>query len=363
MSLSLLVMLGGRIPLILEQQSLFASWWNAGGLLAVGLIASSALTGLFLPMRVLRVMWGTASVLALLLLFLTVPAFIGEGEVPVPWIWSMEPVTVSLPILLVPLPWALARAVLSGLSVATSSLVFFGYVPDAILALTPPHVSNVIFVVIFLGMRTHLRRLRQAEEQARLASEERVLSQATTASRERLAALIHDEVLSVLNAAMMFRGETPGVLRTEARTAIDILTRPVGPSDSTVPVPSAAEALAHAARRAWPAVQVSVEAIDDGDLPVHVVDEVTQAMAEAIRNSRRHSGTDSAHVSIDLAGGPPTITVQVTDSGRGFDHSRVDGTRLGLSRSISGRMHRIGGRSEVRSVPGQGAEVWMSWPA
>jgi signal transduction histidine kinase len=53
----------------------------------------------------------------------------------------------------------------------------------------------------------------------------------------------------------------------------------------------------------------------------------------------------------------------VRDAGAGFDPARVDPARLGLRRSITERVADWGGRVSVRSAPGQGTVVDMSWPA
>jgi signal transduction histidine kinase len=57
------------------------------------------------------------------------------------------------------------------------------------------------------------------------------------------------------------------------------------------------------------------------------------------------------------------VHVTVRDTGAGFDPARVDPARLGLRRSISERVADWGGRVSVRSAPGQGTVVSMSWPA
>ncbi len=54
--------------------------------------------------------------------------------------------------------------------------------------------------------------------------------------------------------------------------------------------------------------------------------------------------------------------VTVRDAGSGFDPARVDPARLGLSRSITERVADWGGSVSVRSAPGQGTLVSMSWP-
>ena len=60
--------------------------------------------------------------------------------------------------------------------------------------------------------------------------------------------------------------------------------------------------------------------------------------------------------------GKVTVRVTVRDAGTGFDPARVDPARLGLRRSITERVADWGGRVSVRSAPGQGTVVSMSWP-
>jgi signal transduction histidine kinase len=87
---------------------------------------------------------------------------------------------------------------------------------------------------------------------------------------------------------------------------------------------------------------------------------IVHATREALANVAAHAGTGEAWVTITL--GPGTLDVTVRDAGAGFDPARVDPARLGLRRSITGRVTDWGGRVSVRSAPGQGTLVTMSWP-
>jgi signal transduction histidine kinase len=60
---------------------------------------------------------------------------------------------------------------------------------------------------------------------------------------------------------------------------------------------------------------------------------------------------------------PGRLQVVIRDRGAGFDRARVDQARLGLRRSITERTAECGGRASIRSEPGQGTEVSLSWPA
>lgn len=88
------------------------------------------------------------------------------------------------------------------------------------------------------------------------------------------------------------------------------------------------------------------------------------ALVEAIRacleNVLRHSGVTTAEV--DIAYGPGTVTVVVTDTGRGFDPDAVPADRLGLRHSIVDRLRAVGGTVKIWSRPGQGTSVVMSLP-
>jgi signal transduction histidine kinase len=54
----------------------------------------------------------------------------------------------------------------------------------------------------------------------------------------------------------------------------------------------------------------------------------------------------------------------VADDGRGFDPAKVPAHRLGLAVSIVERVRRLpGGDVEVRSRPGAGTRIHLSWQA
>jgi hypothetical protein len=94
-------------------------------------------------------------------------------------------------------------------------------------------------------------------------------------------------------------------------------------------------------------------------IPVLVAGAIVHATREALANVAAHAGTGEAWVGVTL--GPGTLDVTVRDAGAGFDPARVDPARLGLRRSITERVADRGGRVSVRSAPGQGTMVSMSW--
>jgi len=132
-------------------------------------------------------------------------------------------------------------------------------------------------------------------------------------------------------------------------------------------------------------LRVTLEVAGSGgaDIPPPVAGAIVYATREALANVAAHARTGEAWVTITLDAGAPGadppgadppgsdtagvwaggVQVTVRDAGAGFDPARVDPARLGLRRSITERVADWGGRVSVRSAPGQGTVVDMSWPA
>ncbi len=84
------------------------------------------------------------------------------------------------------------------------------------------------------------------------------------------------------------------------------------------------------------------------------------AVSEALTNAAKHGEATSATVYVEVAdqGG---LFCSVKDDGRGFDPA-TSPEGVGLTRSIRGRIDEVGGRVEVVSRPGRGAEVRLWVP-
>jgi signal transduction histidine kinase len=103
-------------------------------------------------------------------------------------------------------------------------------------------------------------------------------------------------------------------------------------------------------------------------VPAAVVTAMAHATREALMNVAQHARTGEARVSVGVTqpgdatdGGLIQVTIQ--DTGTGFDPDRVDLVRLGVRRSIIERVADVGGSASVRSAPGNGTTVSLSWPA
>ncbi|PQO34666.1 PAS domain-containing protein [Bremerella cremea] len=86
---------------------------------------------------------------------------------------------------------------------------------------------------------------------------------------------------------------------------------------------------------------------------------IYRTVQEAVNNARRHSQSNSA--SIAILQDEKTIQITVSDEGCGFDPSKVDPRRCGLS-GIYERANLLGGEAQILSSPGQGTLVKVNLP-
>ncbi|TFB47776.1 hypothetical protein [Cryobacterium tagatosivorans] len=228
----------------------------------------------------------------------------------------------------------------------------------------------LLALTVFVGLFTVTRQRAASVDAAEVVANADVAAAAARVARTRerltIDALVHDGVISTL--LMAGHGRVP--TRVLSRHAADTLIR----LDALrAPVPgrpvSGAE-LEHRLERltAELAPDATVRSNLDGDLEVPAVaaNALLGAVGEALRNSE--AAADGAGIVSSVvrtvivqarAGG---IRVEVLDDGVGFDLSAVPPERLGISESIIGRMQRVaGGSAAVRSWPGAGTEVVVSW--
>ena len=117
-------------------------------------------------------------------------------------------------------------------------------------------------------------------------------------------------------------------------------------------------------------------------VPAPIADAMAKATREALANVAAHAGTGHAWLTVSLtppgtaggvaggsadgaAGGarPGQIQITIRDGGTGFAISRVASGRLGVRGSITERVEDSGGSASVRSAPGEGTTVCLTWPA
>ncbi|MGC9536931.1 sensor histidine kinase [Streptomyces sp. UG1] len=88
---------------------------------------------------------------------------------------------------------------------------------------------------------------------------------------------------------------------------------------------------------------------------------IFSGVREAVTNVARHAGVQEAELRAWAEG--DGVVVELSDAGRGFDPQSVSARRRGISRSVIGRMHTVGGSATVTSHPGAGTRVQWRWHA
>ena len=198
-------------------------------------------------------------------------------------------------------------------------------------------------------------RLRQAEREVAFAR-----------AREEVARTLHDGVLQTL-AVVQRRSDDDELVRLARDQEQDLRSflfgtspaRRRGRSAGTDLEAALRETATHAERRHGLRTQVVV-AGELAPAAEALAEAVQGAVAEALTNAAKHGNATQATVFLD-PGDDGELFCSVKDDGSGFDPATTD-EGVGLSRSIRARVEEVGGRVEIDSRPGRGAEVRIRVP-
>lgn len=231
-------------------------------------------------------------------------------------------------------------------------------------AVTPPLLHNTVLVLVAGALVGYVCGLARRSER-RLAAALR--DQAAARERDRLARVVHDGVLQVLTYVSRRgrelggdAGELAG-LAAEQEVALRAL---ITAEPTPAPSPGRLDLAELLRARATPRVSVAVPP-SPVLLPAGVARELAAAVAAALDNVERHAGPGAqAYVLLDDDGAE--VTVVVRDTGAGFPPGRLAAAaaegRLGVARSLVGRLRALGGSALVSSTPGDGVEVTLRLP-
>lgn len=196
-----------------------------------------------------------------------------------------------------------------------------------------------------------MRRLREAENEA-----------AAARAREEIARTLHDGVLQTL--AVVQRRSTDTELAAlardqerELRQYLFGVSAPGAGLMSTLRDAAARFERRHGGRAEVIAVDDASADLDE--LAPPVVAAIGGAVGEALTNASKHGHAHKVVIYVEADDGE--VFVSVKDDGSGFDPASTP-EGVGLSRSIRGRMGDVGGRADVVSRPGRGAEVRLWAP-
>jgi signal transduction histidine kinase len=111
-------------------------------------------------------------------------------------------------------------------------------------------------------------------------------------------------------------------------------------------------------------VPIRVSTVDPVWIEASGAEEVSAAVRQALENVARHADASSATVFGERDG--EEIAISIHDDGVGFDVDEAglaaDG-KLGITRSMRGRIEQLGGTMRIKSEPGGGTEVEFRIPA
>jgi len=222
------------------------------------------------------------------------------------------------------------------------------------------------------------RLLERSAVQLRQATEETIRAReraARLAERESLARQIHDSVLQALTLVhkrgreLAAGGPVPpdqvAGLAEMAAGQEHALRRLVlrDPDEGPTGAASLRAALEALAGRGWGRLEVTAGATGPIWLPADQVEELAAAARQALENVVEHAGASRAALFAEEDGGAVVVTVR--DDGRGFTYDQAAFTaagKMGLVKSIKGRVEQLGGQVLVTSRPGAGAEVELRVP-
>ncbi|MDF8265673.1 MacS family sensor histidine kinase [Luteipulveratus flavus] len=262
---------------------------------------------------------------------------------------------------------ALSTAVLLGPWAGVASGLLLGLLSlDATNDLNRVLIDSTVPVLVTAGLTMGVASAAARRANAQLAEAIRI--RAATDERERLAREVHDGVLQVL-ALMRRRGAGASgelgelaALAGEQEQALRVLL-----SEQSAPVTGDGGSV-DLRRRLRTVVPPGVDLAAPASavvVPRRVAEGLEGAVRTALANVERHAGPQArAFVLVEEL--DDAVVVTVRDDGVGIEPGRLRAAetagRMGVSKSIRGRVEELGGEAVLETAPGEGTEWELRVP-
>jgi len=286
--------------------------------------------------------------------------YLGEGQRP--WVWW----ALGLAVVYFGMSTAGATRYVFVAAVSAGWLAVFGFamgavnVDIAILDAVYLAVFSLAIIALVDLVRASAARVDDANSQAISSSVEQARVDAIERERQRLDALVHDQVLhSLLLAAKADNAAARTAAAESAQQALLALSSAGTDRPQTASSLGLCQALGKAAAKLDARVETEIRGADSVTIPADVAQAITEATLQALDNAIQHSKASTIKLSMRASGG--RLDFEVLDDGQGFRLERVPRNRIGISTSIRERMALVDGEAEIDSSPGMGTKVRLRW--
>ena len=248
---------------------------------------------------------------------------------------------------------------LAGVAVMIASTIVKGFINYDLGRNATIVIELAVGLAVGMAAQTARRAHAELEQAARLA--------ASHQERERLSRQVHDGAIQVLALVSRRGREIGGETAELAELAGEqerALRRLVSSADTETPAGEKTDVGALLRKRASDLVSVSVPA-DPVLLDTATAGELYAATVNALDNVAAHAGPEArAYVLLEDLG--DSVTVSIRDDGVGIAEGRLDEAvgegRVGVAKSIVGRMDWLGGSAKLTTAPGCGTEWELTVP-
>ena len=225
-------------------------------------------------------------------------------------------------------------------------------------------VYLVVFALAIIALtdlvRASAARVDDANSDAIAGSLKQARVDAIERERQRLDALVHDQVLhSLLLAAKADSSAAQESASVSAQQALNALATVADERPQTASSMGLCQALAKAAAKLDRRIETEIVGADSVIIPADVAEAITEATLQAVDNAIQHSRAKTIRLQLRATRGD--LDFVVSDNGEGFRLDRVSRNRIGIKTSIQDRMHYAGGQVEIDTAPGMGTKVRLRW--